>query len=301
MSTSLQNPEKKEITTKEFFSQPTVRKKFEELLGQRASVFMTSVLQIVASSKDLSKADPGSVYNCAVLAATLDLPVNNQLGFAYILPYNQRQKDGSYKVVAQFQLGYRAYIQLALRSGQFHKISSAPIYEGQIVEENPLTGFVFDFKNKKSDKAIGYAAYFRLANGFEATYFMSTEDLQKHASKYSKTFKKGEGLWKDDFDAMASKTVLKLLLSKFAPLSVETRAMHMAITADSAVINNEEATDVSYVDNEETKVDKESERVLLLIEAATTLEQLESLQEFVDLDQMDAYKAKEAQLKKSAK
>ncbi len=239
--------EQTQLTAKALFNKDEVKQKFQELLGKRASSFMTSVLQIVASNALLVKADPSSVYHSAAVAATLDLPLNNNLGFAYIVPYNQKQPDGSYKQVAQFQMGYKGFIQLAQRSGQFKTISAAPIFEGQLVEENPLTGFVFDFTKKTSNKIIGFASYFKLLNGFEKTLYATVEDLHKHGQKYSQTFRKGYGLWKDDFDAMALKTVLKALLSRYAPLSIE---MQRAVVVDQAIINDTDATDITYADNE---------------------------------------------------
>lgn len=262
--------ETNQLTTKDLFAKESVRKRFEDMLGKRAPQFITSVLQIAASSDLLSKADPMSIYNAAAVAATLDLPLNNNLGFAYIVPYNAKQKDNSYKVVAQFQMGYKGFIQLAQRSGQFKTISASPIYEGQLVEMNPLTGFLFDF-TKKSDKVIGYAAYFSLINGFEKTFYMTNEDLNKHAGKFSQNFKKGFGLWKDEFDSMATKTVLKLLLSKFAPLSVE---MQKAVLVDQGVIKDDKGEQVEYTDHEEIKIDKEEERIKLLVQDATTPKEL---------------------------
>lgn len=261
---------------KSLFEREDVKVKFKELLGKKSTSFITSVLQIVASNELLANAEPTSVYQSAAMAATLDLPLNNNLGFAYIVPYNQKQKDGSFKQVAQFQLGYKGFIQLAQRSGQFKTISATPIYEGQIAENNPLTGIVFDFKSKKSDVAIGYAAYFQLLNGFEKTIFMTTDELKKHGGKYSQTFKKGFGLWKDDFDSMATKTVLKLLLSKYAPLSVD---IQRAIITDQSIISNAETLDVEYSDNSETLIDKESERVRLMLSDCKTQEDVDNLQE----------------------
>lgn len=260
-----------QLTTKSLFSQSNVRLKFEEMLGKRAPQFITSVLQIAASNEMLAKADPMSIYNSAAVAATLDLPLNNNLGFAYIVPYNAKQKDGSFKVVAQFQMGYKGFIQLAQRSGQFKTISATPIYEGQLVEMNPLTGFVFDFSKKTSEKILGYASYFSLINGFEKTLYMSIDEVNKHASRFSQTFKKGFGLWKDDFESMATKTVLKLLLSKFAPLSVD---MQKAVLVDQGVIKDEAGTQVEYTDHEVINVDKESERVTLMIEDAKSPKEL---------------------------
>lgn len=239
------------LTAKGLFSQQNVKAKFEELLGKKAQGFMTSVLQIVASNGLLAKADPHSIFHAAATAATLDLPINQNLGFAYIIPYNT--KDGC---KAQFQLGYKGFIQLAQRSGQFSRIAATPIYDGQIVAENPLTGFEFDFTIKPKGDPIGYAAYFRLLNGFEATLYMTVAEVKSHGQKYSKTFK--NGTWQTDFNAMATKTVIKLLLSRFAPLSIE---MQKAIITDQAVINNEDATDITYIDNEPEDVEDKKEAI----------------------------------------
>jgi recombination protein RecT len=257
------------LTIKNLFGRDEVRNKFQEMLGKRAPSFITSVLQIVASNNLLAKADPHSVYHSAAVAATLDLPLNNNLGFAYIVPYNQKYKDdeGNWKSkqVAQFQMGYRGFIQLAQRTGMYRTLSAAPIYEGQLIEEDPLKGFVFDFKKKTSDKIIGYASYFQLLNGFEKTLYSSVEEVRKHGKRFSQTFKNDRGLWVDDFDSMALKTVIKANLSKWAPLSVD---IQRAITVDQAVINNEDATDITYVDNDVKQIEPEEE---------ITAEQLQAL------------------------
>lgn len=285
--------QEQKLTAKVLFTQDNIKKKFEDLLGKKAQGFITSILQIVANNDKLSKADPYTVYNAAAIAATLDLPINQNLGFAYIIPYDSKQSDGSYKVVAQFQMGYKGFIQLSQRSGQFKTISACPIFEGQLITQNPLTGFEFDFTKKTSETVIGYAAYFSLINGFEKTLYMTVDELKKHGVRFSKSFAKGYGLWKDDFDSMAQKTVIKLLLSKFAPLSIE---MQQAVMTDQAVINNEEGTDVSYSDHEEVVVDKEAERVLLMINDATDIEQLDAIYEHVKDEQMKLFLEKKSEL-----
>lgn len=191
-------------------------------------------------------------------------------------------------------MGYKGFIQLAQRSGQFKTISATPVFEGQLVEQNPLTGFQFDFTKKTSEKIIGYASYFQLLNGFEKTLYATVEELQAHGGKYSQTYKKGYGLWKDDFDAMAIKTVLKLLLSKFAPLSVD---MQRAVITDQAIVNNVDTQDVTYVDNEEPVIDKEAERVILMIQDAKTVKELKAVEKHVAPEQLDIYLAKEEELK----
>lgn len=290
---------------KSLFERDDVRKRFQEMLGKRAPQFITSVLQIAATAlpKDT---DPISVYNSAAVAATLDLPLNNNLGFAYIVAFNQKQKDGSYKPVAQFQLGYRGYIQLAQRTGQFLTINAKPVYEGQIAEDESFDGFHFEWKNKSSGKVIGFAAYFKLLNGFEKTLYMSTEALKQHGTRYSQTFKKGFGLWKDDFEAMATKTVLKLLLAKYAPLSIE---MQKAVIVDSSIINDADATDVTYIDNSEIRTDarlladaKERERIKDHILKSKTQKQLSEVAksfENEDTELFDMYNEKYLELEVS--
>ena len=227
-------------------------------------------------------------------AASLDLPINQNLGFAYIIPFNKKE-NGSYKVVAQFQMGYKGFIQLAQRSGQFKTISTSEIYEGQLVEENPLTGFVFDFTKKVSNKVIGYAAYFSLVNGFEKTLYMSVDQVRKHGAKYSKTFK--YGLWETDFDVMALKTVLKLLLSKFAPLSIE---MERAVLSDQGVVNGWDGQDIEYIDNEPVTLDskevseaKESKRILDHIKKSKNPDELFQVKDHItNEEQKEAYENK---------
>jgi recombination protein RecT len=266
-----------------FFDREDVKTKFKQMLGQRSTSFITSVLQIIAQNKELSKADPVSIYQAAAVAATLDLPLNQNLGFAYIIPY--RQKDS---VVAQFQIGYKGFIQLAQRSGQFKSIYSSPIYEGQILEANPLDGYKFDFSKKKNDVIVGYAAKFTLINGFEAVLFMSIDQLKMHGMNYSQSFKRGFGLWKDNFDVMANKTVVKLLLSKYAPLSVD---MQKAVIADQSVVNDFEEIDVTYIDNEEpvVVVDKEAERLEMLIKDCQTKEELLPLKKHIKPENQTIY------------
>lgn len=229
------------VAIKDFFNQNSVQSKFKEMLGKRTTQFVTSVMQVINSNDLLVKATPQSVYGAAVTAAILDLPIQNNLGFAYIVPFNDK-KSG--QCLAQFQIGYKGIIQLALRSGQFKNISACEIHEGQIVSENPLTGYVFDFSKPSTTKIVGYAAYFSLINGFEKTEYMSKEKAEFHGKKFSQTYKRGFGVWQDDFDSMAKKTVLKLTLAKYAPLSVE---MQRAITFDQAISTDGETTE--YIDN----------------------------------------------------
>lgn len=280
----LEKPADKILTTKDLFSRDDVRNRFTEMLGKKAQGFITSVLQIVQSNANLKNADPLSVYNAAAVAATLDLPLNNNLGFAYIVPYNQKYQDGEgqwkSKQVAQFQMGYKGFIQLAQRSGQFKTISAAPIYKGQLISENPLTGYIFDFTKKESEEIIGYASYFSLINGFEKTLYMPAATMEAHGKRFSKSFENKTGLWKTDPLNMGLKTVTKLLLSRYAPLSIE---MQTAVKTDQGIIKSSEAgtEDVEYVDSsEETQVqqiDKVQERISDLLKDCKTLSAVQEL------------------------
>ena len=242
---------------KDFFAKPMVQEKLKELVGKNAPAFATSVLQIVNSNSMLVNADPQTIFSAACMAATLNLPINNNLGFAYIVPFKSNKEN---KIEAQFQLGYKGYIQLAQRSGQFSRIAATPVYNGQLISENPLLGYEFDWSVKPNGNPIGYVAFFKLINGFTAELYMSKEEVMKHANKYSQTAKKGYGVWKDQFEAMALKTVLKLLLSKQAPLSID---MQKAQMADQAIIRDVDKDEFDYIDHQESIADLEAPKPTL--------------------------------------
>lgn len=208
-------------TLNSLIDRPDIKARFEKLIGKdKSGVFLTSVMQVVSSNELLKKADPMSILNGAVTAATLDLPLNNQLGLAYLVPFNVKQADGSKKVMAQFIIGYRGLINLAERTGSYKTISATPIYEGQLIEENPLTGYKFDFK-KKSNKLIGYAAYFKLKSGFEKTIYWTLDEVLNHAKKHSKTYGKSDSTWNTDQPEMCKKTLIRHLIGKYGPVSVD--------------------------------------------------------------------------------
>lgn len=226
-------------TVKGMLETPAFKKKFEEMLGKKAAGFISSIIAVTNSSNYLMKADPATVIGAAAQAAMLDLPINQSLGFAYIVPY---------KGAAQFQLGYKGYIQLAQRSGQYADIGAKTVYEGELEYENRLLD-KFRFGERTSDKVIGYLAYFRLTNGFEKMLYMTIDEAQAHAKKYSQNYKGGTDKWGlADFNVMAEKTVLKRLLSKYGPLSIESIQMSQALANDGGVIsmNNDGDFDVNF-------------------------------------------------------
>lgn len=231
-----------QVAVKDFFLRDDVKKKFQELLGQKSVGFITSVMQVVNNNKLLQSASPASIYNAAAMAATLDLPINQNLGFAWIVPYGNQ---------AQFQVGWKGIIQLANRTGQYKAINVVEVYENQFKSYNRLTEELdADFTQEGNGNIIGYVAYFKLLNGFEKTSFWTVEEVKKHAQQFSKTYKQSNGVWSTSFNAMAKKTVLKNTLSKWGILSIE---MQNAVIADQAIINDVETLDVDYIDSGEAK------------------------------------------------
>lgn len=179
----------------------STKKRFFEILGSKSAGFISSILNVVNGNPALQEADPNTVLMSAAIAATLDLPVNPNLGFAALVPYKEKGR-----AVAQFQMMWRGFVQLAQRSGQYRTLNTTTVYEGEIKRQNRFTGEIeFDPDGRKSDKVVGYVAYMSLLNGFEKYFYMSREECEKHAKRYSKTYQKGYGKWKEDFDAMAMK------------------------------------------------------------------------------------------------
>ena len=202
-------------------------KKAQDVLGTDTQQFMSSVLTLANSSQEFAKCDAIKLYNCCLMAAAIKLPFNQNLGQAYVI---------AYKGVPQLQIGYKGFIQLAQRSGQFKTINTTEVKEGEIKSRNRLTGEMeFDWLDDDNEReqlnTAGYVAYFELLNGYRQTLYMSVAEIKAHATKFSQTYKYGTGIWKDHFDAMAKKTVLKLILSKYAPLSID---MQKAIEIDQS-------------------------------------------------------------------
>jgi len=252
------------LTTKEFFAQSSVQAKFQELLGKRAPQFITSVLQIVTNNNLLAKADAASIYNCAATAAVLDLPLNNSLGKAWIVPYGNK---------AQFQIGYKGLIELAQRTGQYLRINVVEVYENQFKSWNALTEVLdADMNIVGTGKVVGYCAYFKMINGFEKYDYWSIEKVTAHGKRFSKSFNSGP--WKDDFDKMAKKSVMKNTLSTWGMMSVE---MQTAMVVDQAIIKNDSGSEVEYIDVTGADIDKEVERAQLMLADCTTIEEVNTL------------------------
>lgn len=237
----------------ELMHSPAVVGKLNEVWNspQMANSFMSSVISVANGNPQLRNAEPMSIIGAAMVAATMRLQVIPTLGQCYIIPYGKK---------AQFQVGYLGLLQLCQRSGQFKKILAAPVHEGEYVSGDEFDEeYVFDKKQKKSDKVIGYMAKFELLNGFTKVAYWDIDKVKAHATKFSQAFRAGfNSPWKSDFDAMAQKTVLKSIL-KFAPKSIE---MQNAVTFDQSVINTNtsdvqdldiDAFAPEYVDNIESE------------------------------------------------
>ena len=190
----------------------TMQQNFRNILAENAGAFMASIIELYQSDGALQKCDPNRVVLEALKAATLKLPINKQLGFAYIIPYNN---------VPTFQLGFRGLIQLAQRSGQYRYINADVVCEGESVNYNRITGMLEISGTAKSETPVGYFAYFQLLNGFEKCVYWTREKVEAHAKRYSKAWSKDDSPWHTNFDAMALKTVLKTIISKYGVMSVE--------------------------------------------------------------------------------
>lgn len=234
-----------QATLKSMINDERTKNKFKEMLGNKAAGFLTSLMNTTNGNAQLQQADPNSILKAGAIAATLDLPIDPNLGFAYIVPYNNKGKNE-----AQFQMGYKGFVQLAIRTGQYKRINVTELYEGQFESYDPITDELkYNLDNRLSDEITHYVAYFQTINGFEKYNVMSKEEIENHAKKFSKTYNYKGSSWQTNFNTMAKKTVLKLLLSKFGILSIE---MQTAQKADQAVIRefDKNNIEVEYVDNE---------------------------------------------------
>ena len=244
-----------ELTHKHFFNSPAVKQKFSEVLDGNGQQFVASLLSIVTNNNLLAKATNESIMTAAMKAATLKLPIEPSLGMAYIVPYNRNEKQGNTWVKineAQFQMGYKGFIQLAQRSGQIRNINCDIVYKEEFLRYDKVYG-TLHLTNEQVDsgEVEGYFASLELINGFRKMIFWKKEKVIAHAQKYSKTYDKQIGdfksgtPWKTEFDAMAQKTLIKELLSKYAPLSTELQEAIIADNEDSNVNEVKRAKDVT--------------------------------------------------------
>jgi recombination protein RecT len=241
--TSAQQVSANSLGLKSLLNTPTMQKKFEQVLDKKAPQFMASLLNLYNGDQGIQAAEPMSIVSSAMVAASLDLPIDKNLGYAWIVPFYDSKKGHK---AAQFQLGYKGYIQLALRTGQYKAINVIEVREGELKKWNRLTEELeLDLEGASSEKVIGYCGYFRLVNGFEKTVYWTKDEVEAHRIKFNKAKDKKSlnNVWRSDYDAMAMKTVLRNMLGKWGILSIE---MQKAITEDES-----EMKDITDESNEE--------------------------------------------------
>ena len=219
---------------------PSVQEQFRNAMGEQAPLFVASIVDLFGQDALLQKCSPNLLIQEALKAASLRLPISKSLGFAWIVPYKDKGVPKP-----QFQLCYKGMIQLAIRSGQYRYINADRIYDGEVIVKDRLTGDMRIEGDPKSSEIIGYFAYIELINGFRKAVYWTKEEVEAYAKRFSKSYKSKVTPWITDFDAMALKTVLRHLLSKYGIMSVE-----MAVTVD-----------------EDTKADQEEERIRADIDA----------------------------------
>lgn len=261
------------------------QEQLKNVLGKNAGTFATSLMEVFSNDSKLIQCEPKSLMREAIKAASLKLAINKQLGYAYLVPFNNYNKETKTTTLTPtLVIGYKGYVQLAVRSGLYKNINADVVYEGELMGFDKLTGAIDLSGNKTSDKIVGFFAYFELVNGFNRTMFMTLEQMAKYALRYSPSFRgrnvpsvdnlmelaqnqvdagvAGNGVgWTSDFCGMACKTVLRRLLSKYGYLSIE---MEMAYTNEieneSAAMNerdeanNADIEEVNLVDADATEV-----------------------------------------------
>lgn len=248
-----------------------VQGSIEQTLKDRADDFTTSLLTVINGNPLLSECEPQEVVRTALKAASMRLPIDPNLGLAYIIPYNNnkqvweeyeengkmlKRKVWVKRYEPQLQIGWKGFVQLALRTRLYKTINVTDVREGEYVGTDRLTGqiefaWVGDNTVRDKLKVIGYVGYFRLHDGFEKILYMSVEELEKHAKQYSKSYAQGNGKWKDDKPNMSKKTVVKLLISKWGPQSTE---IQKALRADQAAMADDDT--YKYVDNDKHPEDE---------------------------------------------
>lgn len=230
---------------------PSIQEQFANVLKDHKDAFVTSIIDLYNSDSQLQACNPNQVVAEALKAATMNLPINRALGFAYIVVFNNsvKQPDGTWVKVPTptFVPGYKGYIQLAMRTGQYRTINADFVYEGEVRKVNKLTGEIAFDGERTSDKVAGYFCYFELLNGFAKTLYMTVHDMASYAKRYSPSVKKETTIdqleklantsvvskkvgWEGNFNDMALKTVIRRLLSKYGYLSIEMQVLWLLTT-----------------------------------------------------------------------
>jgi len=258
VNNSLATKQNQRLGITAYLTNDAVKNQINNVIGGKdGTKFISAVVSAVNNNPALQECTNQSILAAALLGESLKLSPSPQLGQYYMVPFNDRERGK----VAQFQLGYKGYIQLAIRSGQYKKLNVLAIKEGELVRFDPLNEeievkLIADEEEREQAATIGYYAMFEYTNGFRKAIYWSKKKMEAHALKYSKGYqaKKGYTFWEKDFDGMAYKTMLRQLISKWGIMSIE---MQTAIDSDMAVINEDGTKD--YVDNAPDVIDMEPE------------------------------------------
>lgn len=243
-----------------FLATDAMKKKINEMVGgEKGQQFVTSIISAVSANPQLAECDNASIVSAALVGQALNLSPSPQLGQFYMVPFNDNKRG--YKV-AQFQIGYKGYIQLAIRSGQYKKLNVLAIKEGELKRYDSLNEeieveLIEDEEKRENAETIGYYAMFEYLNGFRKTLYWSKAKMEQHALKYSMGYraKKGYTFWEKDFDGMAIKTMLRQLISKWGIMSIDL-TMQKALESDMAVVKEDGTYD--YIDNNDIDDMKEN-------------------------------------------
>ena len=254
MANEVQVQQKQGINT--YLQSDAVKNNITSVIGEKdAQRFISSVVSAVQTNPTLAECTNSSILSAALLGHSLKLPQSPQLQMFYLVPFNNKKKDANGKEVkvkeAVFQLSYRGYLQLAMRSGQYHKINACEIRQGELKSFNPITEeYVFeaitDYEKRSTLPVVGYYAYFEMTNGYRKELYWSKEQMEAHAKRYSASYRQGwsSSFWTSDFDAMALKTMLRQLISKWGMMSVD---METAYQRDMSI--EDENGNPVYIDN----------------------------------------------------
>jgi len=257
VSNSLQARKQQKPSLSAYLQRDAVKQKINEVVGGKdGQRFISAIVSATNNNTALQRCDQGSIVSAALLGEALKLSPSPQLGHYYLVPFKDKEKGN----VAQFQLGYKGYIQLAIRSGQYKKLNVIAVKEGELIRFNPLEeeieiNLIDDWDARENLETIGYYAMFELVNGFKKAIYWSKRQMQNHAMKYSQGYrsdiknKTSWTFWSKDFDGMAYKTMLRQLISKWGIMSIE---MQSAFEGDMAVIHEDGSKD--YVETDEPVV-----------------------------------------------
>jgi len=265
ISNSLTQAPAKKSTFSTFMTSDAVKNKINQMIaGKDGAKFITSIVSLVSNNPAIAECEHSTILASALLGESLKLSPSPQLGHYYIVPFKDNDKSGNLKrIVATFQLGYKGYIQLAMRSGNYKDLDVIEIRDGEYLGKDKFTGkpkieFIEDDDERENLPVVGYYAYFELLNGFKKSMYWSKAKMEAHAEKYSQAYrydlKKGYSYsyWSKDFDGMAFKTMLRQLISKWGIMSVEFQT---AMSNDMAMID--ENGQPQYVDNQEDVIEAE--------------------------------------------